>query len=182
MSHHLDAPEAAQNGQLYIDDLYLFNAEDSTVFIMDVNSTITEPNVLPGFHHEARYEFRIHFDADQQETLTYRVSFDEAEADGRQPLRLHMLSGDDARNDAAAGELLLTGHTGETTANGGFRLWAGRIADSFYIDLSLLNRVNSAIKTRHRGGRVRLEPWRRPQQFRRHDGRKHRACRLTRDA
>jgi hypothetical protein len=64
MSHHLDAPEAAQNGQLYIDDLYVFNAEDSTVFIMDVNSTITEPNLLPG---EARYEFRIHFDADPRE-------------------------------------------------------------------------------------------------------------------
>ena len=37
MSHHLDTPLAAQNGQLYIDDLYVFSGNDSTVFVMDVN-------------------------------------------------------------------------------------------------------------------------------------------------
>jgi hypothetical protein len=41
MSHHLDTPLAAQNGQLYIDDLYIFSGDGSTVFIMDVNSNIT---------------------------------------------------------------------------------------------------------------------------------------------
>ncbi len=45
MSHHLDTPLAAQNGQLYIDDLYVFSGDGSTVFIMDVNSNIT--GVLP---------------------------------------------------------------------------------------------------------------------------------------
>jgi hypothetical protein len=55
MSHRLDTPLAAQNGQLYIDDLYVFSGADSTVFIMDVNSNITGVHVKPGFHHEARY-------------------------------------------------------------------------------------------------------------------------------
>jgi hypothetical protein len=32
MSHHLDTPLAAQNGQLYIDDLYVFSGDGSTVF------------------------------------------------------------------------------------------------------------------------------------------------------
>jgi hypothetical protein len=41
MSHHLDTPLAAQNGQLYIDDLYVFSGDHSTVFIMDVNSDVT---------------------------------------------------------------------------------------------------------------------------------------------
>jgi hypothetical protein len=59
MSHHLDTPLAAQNGQLFIDDLYVFSAADSTVFIMDVNSNITGVHVKPGFHHEARYEFKF---------------------------------------------------------------------------------------------------------------------------
>jgi hypothetical protein len=45
MSHHLDTPLARKNGQLYIDDLYVFDGEHSTVFIMDVNSTITGPDV-----------------------------------------------------------------------------------------------------------------------------------------
>ena len=62
MSHHLDTPLAAQNGQLYIDDLYVFPGDDSTVFVMDVNSNITGVHVKPGFHHEARYEFKVHFD------------------------------------------------------------------------------------------------------------------------
>jgi hypothetical protein len=30
MSHHLDTPLAAQNGQLFIDDLYVFPGEGST--------------------------------------------------------------------------------------------------------------------------------------------------------
>jgi hypothetical protein len=54
MSHHLDTPLARQNGQLYIDDLYVFPGTRSTVFVMDVNSTVTEPNVKRGFHPEAR--------------------------------------------------------------------------------------------------------------------------------
>ena len=49
MSHHLDTPLAAQNGQLFIDDLYIFSAADSTVFIMDVNSNITGVHIKPGF-------------------------------------------------------------------------------------------------------------------------------------
>ncbi len=35
MSHHLDTPLASQTGQLYIDDLYVFPGEASTVFMMD---------------------------------------------------------------------------------------------------------------------------------------------------
>ena len=48
MSHHLDTPLAAQNGQLYIDDLYVFPGDDSTVFVMDVNSNITGVHVQAG--------------------------------------------------------------------------------------------------------------------------------------
>ncbi|HEY1916249.1 MAG TPA: DUF4331 family protein [Streptosporangiaceae bacterium] len=41
--------------------------------------------------------------------------------------------------------MVLDGRTGETASVPGIRLWAGRIADSFYIDLSLLALVNAAI-------------------------------------
>ena len=58
MSHHLDTPLASQNGQLYLDDLYVFQGNASTVFVMDVNSNITGVHVKPGFHTEARYEFK----------------------------------------------------------------------------------------------------------------------------
>jgi hypothetical protein len=157
MSHHLDTPLAAQTGQLYIDDLYVFPGEDSTVFIMDVNSNVNGLHSEPGFHPEARYEFKVHFDGADFETLTYRVSFGEADSDGRQPLRLHALTGDQARGDDAAGHLVLEGQTGETASTGGTRLWAGRIADSFYIDLSLLGIIDEAVA---KGTAPNLSGWR----------------------
>ena len=40
---------------------------------------------------------------------------------------------------------MLEGRTGETATGNGARLWAGRIADSFYIDLSLLALINAAV-------------------------------------
>jgi hypothetical protein len=157
MSHHLDTPLAAQNGQLYIDDLYVFPGERSTVFIMDVNSNVNGLHSEPGFHPEARYEFKVHFDGADYETLTYRASFSDADPDGSQALRLHVLAGDQAREDSAAGSLVLEGRTGELLSAAGTRLWAGRIADSFYIDLSLLAIVNKAVAT---GTALDLSGWR----------------------
>ncbi len=145
MSHHLDTPLAAQTGQLYLDDLYVFPGHDSTVFILDVNSNVNGLHSEPGFHPEARYEFKVHLDGADFEALTYRISFAGPDPDGGQALHLHALTGDQAREDSAPGELVLDGHTGQATAAGGVRLWAGRIADSFYIDLSLLAIINGAV-------------------------------------
>ena len=157
MSHHLDTPLAAQTGQLYLDDLYVFPGSGSTVFVMDVNSDVNGLHSEPGFHPEARYEFKVHFDGADFEDLTYRVSFGEPDPQGRQPLRVHTLAGGQARDDSAGGELLLQGRTGEAASAGGSRVWAGRIADSFYIDLSLLAIVNGAVA---RGTAVDLAGWR----------------------
>jgi hypothetical protein len=157
MSHHLDTPLASQNGQLYLDDLYLFQGNASTVFVMDVNSNITGVHVKPGFHTEARYEFKVHFDGADFETLTYRVSFGEPDSDGQQHLQVHALTGAEARDDSATGQLVLEGRTGEPATEDGIRIWTGRIADSFYIDLSLLAIVNGAVKN---GTAVDLSAWR----------------------
>jgi hypothetical protein len=157
MSHHLDTPLAPQNGQLYIDDLYVFSGDRSTVFIMDVNSTITGPDVQRGFHPQARYELKVHFDGADFEALTYRVSFGEGDPDGRQALQLHALTGGEAREYSAAGTLVLEGRTGEPASEADTRIWAGRIADPFYIDLSLLGIVNEAVRN---GTAVDLSAWR----------------------
>jgi hypothetical protein len=157
MSHHLDTPLAAQNGQLFIDDLYVFPGDASTVFVMDVNSNVTGVYAQPGFHPEARYELKVHFDGADYEALTYRVSFGEPGPDGRQSLRLHLLAGDDAREDDAVGEVVLEGRTGEAASAGGVRIWAGRAQDSFYVDLSLLSLVNGAIA---KDSAVDLSGWR----------------------
>lgn len=145
MSHHLDTPLAAQTGQLYLDDLYVFPGDRSTVLVMDVNSDVNGLHSEPGFHPEARYEFKVHFDGADVETLTYRVSFGQADSAGRQALQLRVLTGDQAREDSAAGDLVLEGRTGEVASADGTRIWAGRIGDLFYIDLSLLSIVNGAV-------------------------------------
>ncbi|MCO5994131.1 DUF4331 family protein [Actinoallomurus rhizosphaericola] len=157
MSHHLDTPLAAQNGQLFIDDLYVFPGQRSTVFVMDVNSDITGVYAQPGFHPEARYEFKVHFDGAAFEDLTYRISFGEPGPDGRRTLQAHVLTGADAREDEAAGDLVLEGRTGEPVAGGGVRVWAGRATDPFYIDLSLLAIVNGAVA---KGTAADLSAWR----------------------
>jgi len=157
MSHHLDTPLASQTGQLYLDDQYVFPGDGSTLLIMDVNSNVNGLYSEPGFHPEARYEFKVHFDGADYEDLTYRVSFADADAGGRQALRLHALTGEQARQDSADGDLVLEGATGEAASSGDIRIWAGRITDSFYIDLSLLAIVNGAVKN---GSAVDLSGWR----------------------
>jgi len=157
VSHHLDTPLAAQNGQLFIDDLYVFQGEGTTVLVMDVNSNITGVYAQPGFHPEARYEFAVHLNGAEDEDLTYRVSFGEPDSSGQQALRLHTLLGGDAGDDTAMGDLLLAGRTGETATGDGVRLWAGRVQDSFYVDLSLLAIVNGAVA---KGAAVDLSGWR----------------------
>jgi hypothetical protein len=156
MSHHLDTPLAAQTGQLFIDDLYVFPSEGGTVFVLDINSDVNGLHTEPGFHPEARYEIKVHVNGAEYEDLTYRVSFGEPDADGRQPLQLHALTGDQARGDAGTGDLVLAGRTGETAHGGGARLWAGHVQDSFYIDLSLLGIVNGAVAN---GTAVDLSGW-----------------------
>jgi hypothetical protein len=145
MSHHLDTPLAAKTGQLLLDDLFAFPGEGSTVLVMDVNSNVNGLHTEPGFHPEARYEFKVHVDGAAFETLTYRVSFSEADSAGRQALQLHVLTGDEARDDDAEGEFLLEARTGETASADGTRIWAGRVGDPFYIDLALLGIINGAL-------------------------------------
>jgi hypothetical protein len=146
MSHHPDTPLARQNGRLYIDDFYVFPGDRSTVFVMDVNSTITRPDVQPGFDPQARYEFKVHFDDAEFEALSYRVTFGESDQPGRQSLRLDALTGEEAHDDAAVGTPVLEGTTGQPASQGDTRIWAGRVADPFYIDLSLTGTVSSAVQ------------------------------------
>ena len=136
---------ARQNGRLYIDDLYVFGGDGSTVFVMDVNSTITGPDMTSGFHPEARYEFRVHFDGADVEDLTYRVVFDDAGRDGQQAYTVNELTGAAARDDSATGREVARGRTGEPAEQGGTRVWAGRIEDPFYVNLDELNVINAAV-------------------------------------
>ncbi|SIQ91391.1 DUF4331 family protein [Micromonospora avicenniae] len=157
MSHHLDTPHAAQSGQLYLNDLFVFDGERGTVFVMDVNSSVTRADIKRGFHAEARYEFKVHFNGAELEELTYRLAFGEPDGQGKQALTLHALTAAEARDDAATGTLLVEGRTGEMIEGNYLRVWAGRIADPFYIDLGQLATVNDAFKN---GAELDRSAWR----------------------
>ncbi|GGK44712.1 DUF4331 family protein [Nocardia camponoti] len=156
MSHHLDTPLAAKNGQLYIDDFYAFPNDQGTVLIMDVNSNVTGVYQKPGFHHEARYEFKFHLGDADFESYTFRVVFAEADDAGAQAYQLFVVTGDAARDDSADGEVILDGRTNEIAAADGFRVWCGRVEDPFYADGDVLGRVNSAMA---KGTAVDLTGW-----------------------
>ena len=136
MSHHLDSPESRSDPRLNVTDNYVFDTPTGTAFAMIVNTSLA--NATPGFHHEAKYEFKIHLDQAEHENLTYRVTFGERDADGHQSLAVHKLTGADASDDDATGALILEGSTGKALEGQGIRAWAGPAADPFYLDLNHL--------------------------------------------
>ncbi|MEO3930436.1 DUF4331 family protein [Micromonosporaceae bacterium B7E4] len=158
MSHHLDSPLALQDTRLDLTDQFVFPGESGTVLVMNLNSSTAGKDAKPGFHPEARYEFKVHLDGATVENLSYRITFDEPDQRAEQAVRLHVLTGAEAPDDAATGELVAEGRT-HTMISGpnGLRLWAGRAVDPFYIDLTLLAAVDSAIKD---GARLDLTGWR----------------------
>lgn len=157
MSHHLDTPEAAQRGQLLINDLFVFDGRGSTVFILDVNSTVTGKHADPDFWPGARYDLKVHLNGAEREGVTFRVTFGEADPAGGQAFQLYLLTGADASDENAYGELVVEGRTGQPAGADSVQLWAGRAADPFYFDLSLLEPVSSSVAA---GTALDLSAWR----------------------
>jgi hypothetical protein len=144
VSHHLDSPQAQQDPRLDISDVYLFRGTTGTVFVLNVNPL----SGTGGFHPEGRYEFKVDVDGDAVEDITYRVTFDEADADGTQPWHLERLDGADAADDSATGIPLSRGTTGvEGVTHDGIRVYAGAAADTFYIDGGVVTAVCAALAT-----------------------------------
>lgn len=145
MSHHLDSPLSRQDPRLNLTDLYVFKSDGGTVFVLDSNTSLA--GATPGFHPEARYEFKVHLDGSAAEEVTFRLAFGDAAADGTQSWVLSRLNGPNARDDEADGELVLEGTTGsESSTADGLRVWAGRALDPFYLDLAQLAAVDKAVR------------------------------------
>jgi len=154
MSHHLDSPESRSDPRLNVTDNYVFDTPTGTAFAMIVNTSLA--NATPGFHHEARYEFKIHLDSSPRENLTYRVSFGERDADGRQTISLRKLVGSEASDDNAVGTAVLEGRTEEHLESDGIRVWAGPAADPFYLDLNQLGFIIKGIQSETP---IQIEGW-----------------------
>jgi hypothetical protein len=146
VSHHLDSPLARQDPRLNITDQYVFDDGQATVLVMNVRTSLAGDDQPLGFHDEARYEFRIHFDDSPAERLVLRMVFF-AETNGTQAYHVFRLDHDNASDDAATGVEIARGETGQTTAGrDGLTIWAGRVWDPFYLDLSQLAAIDKLVQ------------------------------------
>jgi hypothetical protein len=157
MAHHLDSPLARQDIRLDITDLYVFRGEIGTTFIINVCHSIAGPIPIPGYHPEGMYEFKVDLDGDAVEDATYRITFDDRGAAGRQRLHLRRIVGVEATDQHAPGVILAQGMTGETVGGpGGIRLWAGHAYDPFWIEPDVLHAVGHAFQD---GTTIDLSGW-----------------------
>ncbi len=157
MSHHLDCPLARQDVRLDITDLYVFRGETGTVFVMNVCHSIAGNIPIPGYHPEGMYEFKIDLDGDAVEDLTYRITFDERDSDGKQRFVLRRITGPEAADPNAPGATVAEGATGDVvTTTNGLRFWAGKAGDPFWIEPDVLHAVGHAFQD---GTVIDLSDW-----------------------
>jgi len=157
MSHHLDSPIARQDVRLDVTDLYVFRGETGTAFVINVFHSLAGDIPTPGFHPEGRYEFKVDVDGDAVEEITYRFSFADRDAQGRQAYEVRRITGPGATNPQADGTVVARGVTGATvTAEGGLRAWTGKAGDPFWIEPTVLHAVGHAVQD---GTTVELGAW-----------------------
>ena len=117
------------------------------MFVINVCHSIAGQVPAPGYHPEGMYEFKIDLDGDAVEEVTYRLTFDERDAAGKQRFVLRCIRGAEAVDPNAAGTLLAQGTTGESvTTAGGVRIWAGKAGDPFWIEPDVLHAVGHAFQ------------------------------------
>ncbi|MEX3943304.1 DUF4331 family protein [Paraburkholderia sp. BR10937] len=147
MSHHLDSPLARQDIRLDITDLYCFRGQTGTVLVINVCHSITGNVPVPGYHPEGMYEFKVDTNSDSIEDITYRLTFDERDAQGKQRFVLRRVSGADAVDPNAQGEVITRGETDTAvTTETGIRVWAGKAGDPFWIEPYVLHAVGHAFQ------------------------------------
>jgi len=157
LSHHLDSPIARQDIRLDITDLYLFRGETGTVFVINVCHSIFGPIPTPGFHPEGMYEFKIDLNSDAIEDLTFRITFNDRDKDGKQTYTIRLLTGADAVDPQAVGTVVAQGTTGEVLSTAaGLRVWAGKAGDPFWIEPDVLHAVGHAFQD---GASIDLSGW-----------------------
>ena len=157
MSHHLDSPIARQDIRLDITDLYVFRGEQGTVFAINVCHSIFGAIPVPGYHPEGMYEFKVDLNGDAIEDVTYRLTFNERDKQGKQAYTVRRIAGADAVKPEAPGTVVAQGTTGEIVSTAtGLRVWAGKAGDPFWIEPEVLHAVGHAFQD---GTSINLSGW-----------------------
>jgi len=103
------------------------------------------------------YEVKVDLNGDTVEDVTYRLTFDERDQQGKQRYIVRCIRGAQAVDPHAAGTVVAQGTTGEAvTTAAGLRVWAGRAGDPFWIEPDVLHAVGHAFQD---GTLVNLSGW-----------------------
>ncbi len=112
---------------------------------------------MPGYHPEGMYEFKVDLNGDAVEDVTYRLTFDERDQQGKQRYVVRCIRGAGAVDPHTPGTVVAQGTTGETvTTASGIRIWTGRAGDPFWIEPDVLHAVGHAFQD---GASVNLSGW-----------------------
>ncbi len=157
MSHHLDSPIARQDIRLDITDLYVFRGQTGTAFVINVCHSIFGPIPTPGYHPEGMYEFKVDLNGDAVEEVTYRITFNERDQDGKQSYVVRRIRGAEAVDPHAPGSIVAQGTTREiVSTTSGLHVWAGKAGDPFWIEPDVLHAVGHAFQD---GTSANLSGW-----------------------
>jgi len=127
------------------------------VFVINVCHSIAGDIPTPGYHPEGMYEFKVDLDSDAVEDLSYRLTFDNRDSDGRQRFILRVITGVEAVDLNAAGIVIANGTTGKAVITpAGVRVWAGKAGDPFWIEPDVLHAVGHAFQD---GTVIDLSSW-----------------------
>src|SRR5260370_22458134 len=114
MSHHLDSPRARQDVRLDITDLYVFQGETGTAFVIDVCHSIAGNIPVPYTIRKVRMSSRSILTATRRRTLRIASPSESRDSAGMQAVELRRLTGPAAADPHAKGSLIAQGGTGQT--------------------------------------------------------------------
>ena len=154
MSDHFDSPATTADPSLDISDFYAFKGRSGrTVFIINTNPLSGTGGFWVDDHHgpvtSAHYNIKISRAGTTTPDLCFRATFGKALPllGGAQPMTLTMLTGKDADDEDARGQILGAGLTGGEALDirCGVRFWAGAAGDPFYIEPHVIGAAETAI-------------------------------------
>ena len=143
---HLDAPTVSTDGRIDINDVYVFEGQNTgnTVLAMTIDPAaglLSPTSFRPG----ALYEFKVSTDGDAIPDVAYRIKFGGITGNGTQPMTVHRAAGS-AAAEGAGGPAIGNGSSYQTVAlAGGGQIWAGLRDDPFFFDLDAFKEFKTAL-------------------------------------
>jgi len=143
---HLDAPTVQSDGRIDINDVYVFQGQNSnnTVLAMTIDPAaglLSPKSFRPG----AVYDFKVSTNGDAIPDVAYRIKFGGVQGNGTQSLSVHRATGAQATG-GAGGPSIGNGRSYQTLAlAGGGQIWAGLRDDPFFFDLDAFKHFKATL-------------------------------------